>query len=395
METPSEQARQLFIQGIDHFESGRLVAARDAFATALALVPGRPSLLANLAAVHFRLQEFAEARSCFEQLLASEAGNPDNWISLGLCEEALGHWQAAAEALERGLASRPDAALWLRCSNCRGRLGQLPAALAAVDKALQLAPTDGLAWSARGSLLREMQQFAAAAECFEKALAHGADTELNRYYLASVRGDGKPQAPPRQYVEALFDDYAADFQSHLVEGLRYRGHETLVQPLLAAATTYGSALDLGCGTGLCGALIRPLCTAIDGVDLSAAMLDQARTRGIYRQLAHDELAAFLNKCTGRYELILAADVFGYIGDLSGIFRSVRRLLQPGGRFAFTVEQATAGNDFNLLPNLRYTHTEAYIRRLAADSSFTLRTLSAAPLRYDQTQPVMALYVHLD
>lgn len=391
----TEQARQYFTTGLAHFAAGRFAGARDDFTRALTLVPGRPSLLANLAAAHVRLTDYAAARSVLRDLLAIEPDDADSWLTLGQCEEALGHWQAGAEALERGLQRKPLAGLWLRCSNCRGRLGQLPAALAAVDQALHLDPTLGDAWSARGNLLREMGDCPGAAECFEKALAHGADAELNRYYLASVRGDGKPPSPPSQYVEALFDDYAGDFQSHLVDGLRYRGHETLVRPLLKAGKRYASALDLGCGTGLCGALIRPLCASIDGVDLSAAMLEQARAQAIYRTLAHAELGAFLDSAGEDYELVLAADVFGYIGDLSGIFAAVRRRLQAGGRFAFTVEQAADGPDFNLLPNLRYTHSEAYIRRLAAASGFHIRELSSEPLRYNQTQPVMALYVHLE
>lgn len=236
MNNPTEQARQQFTAGIDHFAAGDFAAARDAFSAALTLAPGRPSLLANLAAAHIHLHEHAAARSLLRDLLAIEADDANSWLALGQCEEALGHWQAAAEALERGLPAKPDAGLWLRCSNCRGRLGQLPAAVAAVDRALQLDPTLGAAWSTRGSLLRELGDYAAAAECFEQALATGADPELNRYYLASVRGEGKPPSPPSQYVEALFDDYAADFQNHLVDGLRYRGHETLVRPLLAAGT---------------------------------------------------------------------------------------------------------------------------------------------------------------
>lgn len=125
------------------------------------------------------------------------------------------------------------------------------------------------------------------------------------------------------------------------------------------------------------------------------MLAQAQTRGIFRTLAHSDLAAFLEGDAEAYELILAADVFGYIGDLSAIFAAVRRRLLPGGCFAFTVEQGVAGADFNLLPNLRYTHDETYIRRLATANGFSLRELFVAPLRYDQTQPVMALYVYLE
>ena len=74
----------------------------------------------------------------------------------------------------------------------------------------------------------------------------------------------------------MFDDYAADFQAHLVQHLGYQAHETLVRPLLESGRNFEAVLDLGCGTGLCGALMRPLASAIDGVDVSSAMLEQAR-----------------------------------------------------------------------------------------------------------------------
>ena len=132
------------------------------------------------------------------------------------------------------------------------------------------------------------------------------DPELHVYYLAAVRGSGSPVAPPRAYVETLFDQYSADFQTHLVDQLQYRGHEWLLRPLIASGQHYRSVLDLGCGTGLCGPLIAPYAEAIDGVDLSAAMLAQARAPGVYRELHHADLASFLARTDRCADLVLAA-----------------------------------------------------------------------------------------
>ena len=63
------------------------------------------------------------------------------------------------------------------------------------------------------------------------ALAHGADTELNRYYLAALTGREPPPAAPRQYVQSLFDSYAQGFEEHLVEVLNYRAPAVLVDRL--------------------------------------------------------------------------------------------------------------------------------------------------------------------
>jgi predicted TPR repeat methyltransferase len=267
--------------------------------------------------------------------------------------------------------------------------------LDAFDRAAAVDPNLAIAWSERGSLWRDLHRLEDATLCFERALSLGADPELHHYYLASVRGTGAPARPPRRYVETLFDEYAHDFQEHLVEQLRYQAHESLVRPLLEASRRYRAVLDLGCGSGLCGELIRPLAQAIDGVDVSSAMLEQARRLGVYRDLFHADLVAFLAETNRGADLVLAADVFIYVGELSSVFQSVRRILEPTGCFALTVELAPEGRDVQLLPSLRYAHSESYVRRLAHTHGFRVRELLTAPLRYEQMQPVSGLYVFLD
>jgi predicted TPR repeat methyltransferase len=124
------------------------------------------------------------------------------------------------------------------------------------------------------------------------------------------------------------------------------------------------------------------------------MLEEARKLGVYRELIHADLGEFLAATAVRSDLIVAADVFIYVGDLAAVFRSARRILGPGGCLAFTVEPATTGQDIQLLPSLRYAHSEAYIRRLADDAG--LRACVFPRLRYDTTKhAIMGLYVYLE
>ena len=203
-----------------------------------------------------------------------------------------------------------------------------------------------------------------------------------------------PAAAPRSYVEALFDDYAADFQGHLVDTLGYRGYEVLLRPVIESGERFRYALDLGCGTGLCAPLLRPCTDVIDGIDLSSEMLKQAEKLGIYRELIHADLVEFLAGTQRRVDLIVAADVLAYVGDLSSIFRSIARILEPDGLFAFTVELATSGEDCHLRPSLRYAHSENYIRRLAAQCRIDVTNLLTAPIRHEQSAPVQGLYIYL-
>lgn len=400
-EDPLARSRATFFEGIEHFEAGRLPEARACFERCQALTPGRPSVLGNLGVTLLRLGHPREALPLLQQATAGEPGFADAWVGLGLAHEAQGDWAAAVPALQRALDLVPSgertAALHLSLGRCLMRLGRPQDALQALDRAVATDPALADAWSLRGGLLRELHQLDAAAHSYEQAIAHGADRELHAYYLASVRG-GRAEPPahaPRQYVESLFDDYAADFQGHLVQQLGYRGHEVLLQPIVDSGRRFRHALDLGCGTGLCGTLLKPVCDAVDGVDLSGAMLAQARKLGLYRELVQADIGPFLAGASQRMDLVVAADVMIYVGELSGVLRDVARLLESGGLFAFTVELPSNGEqELQLLPSLRYAHSEGYVRRLAAQSGLHADDLRPAPIRHEHGQPVPGLCVRL-
>ena len=201
-------------------------------------------------------------------------------------------------------------------------------------------------------------------------------------------------ASPADYVRGLFDHYADDFEPHLLDVLHYRAHADVVAaaaPLCAPLRT--SALDLGCGTGLCGPLLRPLAQRVHGVDLSPTMLERARLRGSYATLTQADIAEHLRSTPERHDLVVAADVFIYLGDLAPVFAGVRRVLAPDGVFAFSVE-STAADGFVLQPSLRYAHAEPYLRALAAEHGFAVASVQATTLREDQRRPIAGAVVCL-
>ena len=356
-----EQAKDFFVRGVGHYQAGRWEDAETCFAASLALLPGRVSTLTNLGAARLKLGRLQEGLELLEEALAQEPGDT----------EALGHRAAALAGLDRHAA-----------------------AVECLERLLAIDASSGGAWSLKGSLLKDLGRHAEAAIAFEHAIARGADVELNRYFLASLRGGATPAAPPRHYVEMLFDGYADGFDEHLVGVLNYRAHRVLAEGVLALDRRFACALDLGCGTGLCGALVRPLVDRLEGVDLSGNMVAVAQERGIYDRLAQDDVVHYLDNATRRYDLVLAADVFIYVGALGPVFAAVARLMDAGGVFCFSVEEAGEGEDLALRTSLRYVHSERSVRALAQAHGFEVHNIARQPIREDQRVPIPGLYVWL-
>lgn len=394
-----ERAKAHFFAGNEHFEAGRFDAARADYEAALALVPGRASVLANLGVTLTRLGRWADAVPRLDAALLAEPTNRDAWAALGLCREAQGDWPGAVHALRQAIGlGAQQAGLWLALATCELEQDHEREGLQAIEQCLALDPTMGEAWSQRGTVMRRHGHLAEAARCFEQAIAHGADPELNRFYLAAVTDAREPPAPPALYARILFDRYADDFQDHVVEVLKYSAPQILLSPLLADGRRFRRVLDLGCGTGLCAQVLAPHADAIDGVDVADAMVRHAQASGLYRRVWRADVIEGLrdagSQADGALDLIVAADVFIYVGPLDAVFAAAAQRLAPGGVFAFSVEQADAGRALQLRPSLRYAHGRESLEAMAAAHGLEVDAVWAAPIREDQAQPVMGWYLHL-
>ncbi|HEY0825889.1 MAG TPA: methyltransferase domain-containing protein, partial [Ramlibacter sp.] len=249
-------------------------------------------------------------------------------------------------------------------------------------------------WMFRGTVLRELGRPGEAAASWRESLRRGGDATLLGYYLAALEGGEAPATPPRQYVQALFDGYAAGFEAHVLRDLHYDAPQVLVQRIASEGRRFREALDLGCGTGLCGVLLRPLAERLTGVDLSANMLEQAHARGVYDTLQQADVLDFLEDSDRHFDCVLAADVFIYVGALDRVFRALAQRMPTGGVFAFTVEEST-GADLALRPTLRYAHSGQGVRRLAQEHGFRVTAMERRPVREEERQPIPGLFFWLE
>ncbi len=72
---------------------------------------------------------------------------------------------------------------------------------------------------------------------------------------------------------------------------------------------------MGCGTGLCGPLIRGYARRLIGIDLSSGMLTQAKEKQLYDELWQVELTEYLRDQVEAFDVIVSADTLVYFGAL--------------------------------------------------------------------------------
>lgn len=266
-------------------------------------------------------------------------------------------WQVAVDLAGQTLELTPAfAPAHVLLGRAQAALGRKEEAIAALSESLRLDPEDEL----------------------------GARIDLSR--LGAVAAD---EAISEGYVRALFDHYAEGFDAHLTGVLAYRGPQVVMAGIEAACAKLGRApdfrlaIDLGCGTGLMARELGKRARRIEGVDISPKMIAVAARAGLYAALNTGEVVDELDRrAPESADLILAADVLVYLGDLFPLFREAARVLKSGGLFAFTA-QSHAGHGFQLGVDARFSHSDDYLRSVADDSGLDVAHFASVSTRQDR------------
>lgn len=347
------------LAGLDRWDE-----AAEAYRKAGELAPANASARCNQGVMLLRARRFEEAAAAFRDAIALESGLVEAHFNLGKALSALGQYDPA---------------------------------IAAYQEVIRLHPTHAMAYRSRGILLYRLERGDEAIAMFRDWLALEPDNPVARHMLAAHSRQDVPERAADHYVQELFDGMAESFDDHLHQ-LDYRAPELIAS---AVAARYGppagslDVLDAGCGTGLCGPSLRPYARRLTGVDLSPRMIERARARGDYEELAVAELTAFLIGYPAAYDLIVSADTLVYFGQLEPVSSAAAAALRPGGRLAFTVERVAepdAPAGFDLGSSGRYRHSEAYLRRTLAQAGLAVETLEPTTLRLEAGQPVEGFLV---
>lgn len=347
----TSEATRLSNEGFACLEARDFAGARRLLERASELAPDDAHIHYRLGLLYGDLRDFAQALACFDQALRLDGTHYRALNNRGSALQMLGRWAEAEAAFRQALA---------------------------------MAPATPQPYLNLGHLLEERGRLGEAAATYRAAIARNVEPPVFNHHLAALEGTTTPRAPDA-WVIATFDNFAPTFEAHLRD-LGYDVPRRLADLVLQHEPADREILDLGCGTGLCGAALASKRRHLVGVDLSPAMLEQARGRAIYDELACAEAHDWLARCeASRFDLVIAADVLIYIGALEELFAHVHRVLRPGGAFAFSTEER-AGAPFTLQGTGRYAQSEEYVRNVAGPAMRVVRA-DPAVIRMESGIPV--------
>jgi predicted TPR repeat methyltransferase len=339
--------------------------------------------LNNLCTLHRHRGQLARSESAAREALEQVPDFADAWYNLSLTLMAQGRIN---ESLKADSQAR---ALWPADKQQRHEL---------IRALLLLGENGRAAGLVREWLAQEPNNpiaFHMLAAC-EAGMGSGA-VQANRPNAKSGSGPGPgpaPSAPARasdDYVKQVFDAFSTSFDAKL-EALNYRAPEWVMRSFAAAVGKPRAALDIvdaGCGTGLCGPLLRPYAKHLAGCDLSEGMLRRAKVRGGYDVLHAAELTFYLDTQPGAFDAVISADTLCYFGALEAPLAAAQRCLRPGGWIVFSVEAMPqdAGLSHRLLSSGRYAHAFPYLNQALAAVGFESITLEPVDLRMEAGEPV--------
>lgn len=355
--------------------------------------PSRPSHEDDPVDLHsagieaFRTGRLDLAASLIAQAIAANGQMPDFHYNLAIVQKTQGKLEAAAASYQRAIALKPDYAdAHNNLGNIWKKLGRRDEALESFQRALQTRPGNADTLYNLGILCSEAGDREAAARHFQHCLEHDPeDSRGVRILLAHLGLGTPPQQTSQAQLQKIYD----------VRSQFWDGEQSYFAPgLVAAALRQHSLrdkpdiLDIGCGTGLVGALVRPLSGRLDGIDISPAMLEKAKAKGVYDRLDRGDLMPFLSEHPARYDTILAAATLIHFGDLKPLFQAAAPALRGNGLFIFTLFSHEEDADFSVAASDRlaqsgcYSHSAGYVERLAMECGFSVRTLEKVVHEHD-------------
>lgn len=383
--------------GVLLHQRGRSKEAIGRIERALRIDPAYLDARINLGNVYKETGDLAKAEAIYRKVIAARPEQASAYNNLGVVLRKSGSLEEAEQALQQALALDPDNADFLHnLGSIYQDQNRYDEAVQAYTRSISHKPKQSDAYKSLWRMLRISGLDEQAEEVIGKWLAVDPDNPIAKHYFYASKGEAVPGRASDAYVQQTFDTFAPSFDD-VLKKLEYRAPELCAEALAMIVTEPRhdlTLLDAGCGTGLCGPLLRSYAHRLIGVDLSQAMLEKARGRELYDELVQAELVDYIARYQATFDVIVSADTLCYFGKLDAFFDVARDALKQGGKLIFTVEEYPGGNDldFKLNPHGRYSHLAAYVERTLTDCGLGLSALRQVILRMERGEAVAGLLV---
>jgi predicted TPR repeat methyltransferase len=274
-------------------------------------------------------------------------------------------------------------------------MGKVQTAFLCGKRAVELKPDDWSAWYDLGETALCVGRRDEARAAYQRYFgAHPEDAEIE-HLLTALRDDTPPPRTSDRAIQHIYKTFAASYESRMLEDLKYVGPERIEDLVRFALGDQDglSILDLGCGSGLAGVIMKRRAAELVGVDLSAEMIELAQARKIYDRLEVAEITGWLEQGREVFDLIVSSDCLIYFGDLNRIVNAAAKRVKKGGLFAFSLERG-ARYPFHLTDTGRYTHSADHVRDVATNAGLDVMRLDESFLRMEYGVEVTGLFVLL-
>lgn len=383
-----------FYLGILHLENNELLAAECAFQEVLTLNGEHVQALTNLGVIAIKNQQPQLAVDYFTKALAFDNNNMDarnnlaaTFIHHDRFENALMHYDVLLKHDPRNIEYLYNLGV------AQMALGHLNEATHHFDVILTLDAKHFATLSNLAAIYLRLGQHDQAITFLQRALTVNPHDKSSEYMLKALTGGSHPPQACSPYVTNLFNNYALNYDQHMQTVLHYLLPQHIAKLLHRfCQQPIDFTLDLGCGTGLTGLVLREISNHVTGVDLSQKMLDQARQKSIYDELELGEIITYLQTITQQYGLIVAADVIPYLGELDTLFACVSKCIANQGFFVFSHE-ITEEQPWQLQHTARFSHQPRYVAQLCEHYGFTVLAQDKVVARQQQDKDLyVMLYV---
>lgn len=394
-----QQADRLELRARAHAACGRRLEALDAAAAAVIAAPDDLSALLLFGGLLTEERRFDDAVAVLRDAEQRRPEDARVLVSLGITLSRAGRHEEARAALDRGAARAPGFP-GVALARAKAALARrdLDAAIAHAREGLARAGADAALHSVLGHALLTAGEREEAGQAF-RAAARLAPEDPYLAHLVAIADGSTAERATAGYVESVFDGYADSFEESLIRlayrvpGLVRRAVEAHRPDVAAGAARLGPVLDLGCGTGLAGVAIHDLLGGpLIGVDLSRRMLAAAQAKGIYASLAQEDILGFLARGDEAFDLVIAADVFCYLGRLDEVIGACAARLAPGGLLIFSVERGAPGSGYVLHRQGRFAHAPDLVAAALEGAGLVAAEMREEALRLDFGQLVEGLLV---